>query len=203
VARKQLVIDSNNYHLITAADLRAARAAGLLCNATEGTNYKNPYLADQRKAAHDAGVPFGSYLFLHPDSAGSEAEFYLEYAKPKKGDFRPIIDAEVTNLGLTELADRVAHCAGALKREGFAPMLYAGYEVWNACVARHPWLKNLDLWFAQYPGATRWSNGLDRLRIRLKGAPLVMWQFTDAFAIHGKTFDASVTYKPLKRLLIV
>lgn len=202
MARK-LVIDSNNYHPITSAELRAARAVGLLCNATEGTVYKNPILEEQRQAAKGASIPFGSYLFLHPDSQGSEAEFYLKYAKPRKGDFRPIIDAEVTNLGLPELAHRVQSCAGALKNKGFHPILYAGYEVWDACAKLHPELKKLDVWFPQYPGHyTRWRAGLDRLRIRLKGAHVVMWQFTDIYAVHGKSFDASVLYAPLESLLI-
>lgn len=199
-----IVIDSNNFHPITSAELRAAKAKGLLCNATEGTQYENPVLENQREAAKAAGIPFGSYLFLHPDSKGSEATFYLNYAKPRRGDFRPIIDAEVTNLGLDELADRVNSCAHALEAYGpkVRPILYAGYEVWNHCVARHPRLKKLDLWFAQYPGATRYSAQLEKLRIRLNGAHVVLWQFTDAYSIHGKTFDASVLYVPLKTLLI-
>ena len=200
---RKLVIDSNNYHPITAGELRAARASGLLCNATEGTGYRNPILREQRHAAHSAGVPFGSYLFLHPDSKGSEADYYLRYADPQKGDFRPIIDAEVTNLGLDALAHRVHSCARALQRHGYEPILYCGYSVWYACVREHPELKKLDVWFAQYPGHyTRWQAGLDRLRIRLRGAHVVMWQFTSIYAIHGKSFDASVLYVPLDSLLI-
>ncbi len=199
---RRIIIDSNNYHPITAAELRAAKAAALLCNATEGTQYENPILEIQREAAKSVGIPFGSYLFLHPDSKGSEADYYLNYAKPRRGDIQPIIDAEVTNLGLDALAGRVHRCSIALEARGFSPILYAGYEVWDACVAAHPKLKKLPLWFAQYPGQRRYSSALEKLRIRLRGANVVMWQFTDAYAIHGKTYDASVLYGPLSRLLI-
>jgi GH25 family lysozyme M1 (1,4-beta-N-acetylmuramidase) len=199
----KLVLDSNNYHPATAADLKASGSVALITNATEGTSYVNSTLASQRAAARSAGVPFGSYVFLHPNSPGSEASFYLKNAKPRVGDIQPVIDAEVTNLGTTQLALRTQRCAVALEAAGYEPLLYASSSIWKQIVAVEPKLKRLRVWEAQYPGrASRWTLSLLRLRARLRGATVVLWQFTDGYKVGSKTFDCSALLAPLNSIRI-
>ena len=148
----KLVIDSSNNRPISRPQLHDSRAVALIAKATEGTSFRDLTLSDQRDAARAVRVPFGSYLFLHPNSTGSEAAYYLDYAKPHVGDIQPVIDAEVTNLGTAELARRTQSCAVALEHEGYEPLLYASASIWKELVAAEPRLKRLRVWEAAYPG---------------------------------------------------
>src|SRR4029077_5909413 len=93
----EIVLDVSNNNTIDEQLFRRSGAVALIAKATEGDNFKDATLSAHRTVAKAAGVPFGSYLFLHPKSTGDEAAFYLEYAKPKRGDIQPIIDCEVSD----------------------------------------------------------------------------------------------------------
>lgn len=200
----QLVLDVSNVNPINLSLFRESGAAALIAKATEGTGFEDRLLADHRTVARMAGKPFGSYLFLHPDSAGSEAEFYLNYARPKVGEIQPIIDAEVTTQGTAALARRALSCAQALERQGYDPIVYASASIWQAMYAAEPKLQRYRVWEADYPGRfTRWFPSLAARRIRLKhGATVVLWQWTDAFAVGGRRFDASRLFVDVRTLLI-
>jgi GH25 family lysozyme M1 (1,4-beta-N-acetylmuramidase) len=197
-------LDVSNNAPITAAEVKAAGCSVLLCKATEGTGFKDSTLATHRQIAKDLGIPFGSYVFLHPDSKGSEAQFYLDYAQPRKGDVQPIIDAEVTSMGTQELADRTLACARALQAAGYRPILYASSSIWEELILWRPALKGLHVWEAQYPGRfARWFPKLAKLRLRLRhGVTVVLWQFSDSFQVGPKKFDASFILAPINKLLI-
>lgn len=200
----KLVLDTNDFHPARADDVRASGSVALINKATEGTSYQAKSLSPARLVARAVGIPFGSYLFLHPDSTGSEAAFYLDFAKPKRGDLQPIIDAEVTNQGTFSLAARVQRCALALEAKGYAPILYASSSVWTELLVGEPKLKRLRVWEAQYPGRfTRWFPKLATLRIRLRhGVSVVLWQWTDSYAVGGRRYDASALLTDVKNLLI-
>lgn len=189
----KLVLDVSNVNPINLSTFRSSQAVALIAKATEGASFQDRTLGEHRTVASMAGVPFGSYLFLHPDSAGSEAAFYLKYARPHRGDIQPIIDAEVTKLGTDELAKRTQRCAVALEAEGYAPILYASASIWQAMIKVDPSLKRLRIWEAQYPGRfTRWLPKIAALRIKLQhGATVVLWQWTDAYAVGSRRYDAS------------
>jgi GH25 family lysozyme M1 (1,4-beta-N-acetylmuramidase) len=200
----KIVIDSSNNRPINATELHESGAVALIAKATEGTSFRDSTLANQRSVARAVRVPFGSYLFLHPTSHGSEAQFYLDYARPRAGDIQPVIDAEVTNLGTDELARRSQSCAVALEHEGYAPILYASASIWKAMVAVQPKLKRLPVWEAAYPGRfTRWFPRLSALRIALThGVRVVLWQWTDAYAVGNAHFDASALLVSLDSIRI-
>jgi GH25 family lysozyme M1 (1,4-beta-N-acetylmuramidase) len=200
----QLVLDVSNDNPITYPTFLGSRAVALIAKATEGTSFQEKTLVTHREIARHAHAPFGSYLFLHPDSTGSEAAFYLKYARPRRGDIQPIIDAEVTNMGTAELAKRTLACSRALAQEGYTPILYASASIWQALIAVEPRLKALKVWEAQYPGRfTRWFPKLAQLRIRLRhGVTVVLWQWTDTYEIAGRRFDASALLTDIKTILI-
>jgi GH25 family lysozyme M1 (1,4-beta-N-acetylmuramidase) len=200
----KLVLDVSNNAPITLRDFLTSRAVALIAKATEGTSFQDKTLTAHREVARKTGKPFGSYLFLHPDSAGSEAAAYLRFARPRRGDIQPIIDAEVTNLSILKLAYRTHSCANALEAEGYKPLLYASAGIWTQLVAVEPALKRLRVWEAQYPGRyTRWFPRLSALRIRLtRGVSVVMWQWTDSYAVAGRRYDASALLVDIKGLLI-
>jgi GH25 family lysozyme M1 (1,4-beta-N-acetylmuramidase) len=200
----KLVLDVSNVNPISLTTFKASVAVALIAKATEGTSFQDATLAKHRLVAKENGRPFGSYLFLHPNSRGSEAAFYLKYARPRSGNIQPIIDAEVTNLGTAELARRTDSCARALEAAGYRPLLYASAAIWRELVKVDPRLKRLRVWEAQYPGIfTRWFTRIARLRIKLgTGVSVVLWQWTDSYAVGGRRYDASALLTDIGNLLI-
>lgn len=200
----KLVLDVSNNAPITLTSFEASKAVALIAKATEGSSFQDKTLSAHRDVAKVTKKPFGSYLFLHPDSRGSEADFYLKFARPRRGDIQPIIDSEVTTLGASDLARRTQACARALEAKGYSPILYASAGIWTSLVAAEPTLRRLRVWEAQYPGKfTRWLPRLARLRIRLRhGVSVVMWQWTDSYAVGGRRYDASALLVDIKGLLI-
>lgn len=200
-----LVLDVSNNNPISLAAFKASGAQALICKATEGTNFHDGTLAAHRQIAHAAGKPFGSYLFLHPDSPGNEAGYYLNYAKPRKGDIQPIIDAEVADgESWSKVAARVDSCARELEKHGYKPILYASTSFWLSIFAARPGLKRLRVWEAQYPGHyTKWFPRLAQKRLKLShGASVVLWQWTDHFQDSGHYYDASRLFVNVNTLLI-
>src|SRR3954462_6425383 len=77
--------------------------------ATEGTTYTDPTYGTNRSGAGAAGMKFGAYHFARP-AAGSDAaavasgtaqaDAFIAYAQPRRGDLLPVLDLE-KNGGLT------------------------------------------------------------------------------------------------------
>lgn len=205
-----LVIDNSDNDPITELLLRRSGAVALISKATEGSGYQDPTFQHHREVAHWAGVPFGSFLFLHEASAGDEAGYYLAYASPRAGDIAPIIDCEVTDgAPMSSVAARCQSCALALETAGYtmqaAPILYSSASFLLQLYAEQPTLKRLRVWEAQYPRPvlSSWSATYLRLRYRLaNGVTVAMWQFTDGLTVGSRRFDASTLLVPLKSLLI-
>jgi len=200
----RLVLDVSNVNPIDLKTFATSGSVALIAKATEGSSFQDKTLAAHRMVAAQSKVPFGSYLFLHPNSTGSEADFYLKYARPRKGDIQPIIDAEVTNLGTDELAARTQRCARALEAKGYKPLLYASSSIWKSLVVAEPKLKRLRVWEAQYPGRfTRWLPRIATLRIKLgTGVTVVLWQWTDVFSVGNHSYDANVLLTDISNILI-
>lgn len=197
-------LDVSNTNPANAAEVKESGCKLLICKATEGSSYQDPTLAEHREIARKLGIRFGSYLFLHTRSSGSEAGEYLRYAKPARGEL-VIIDAESggqDGASIAALARRAHSCAVALQTKGFNPILYASASTWKQMIAAEPALKPLRVWEAQYPGIfTRWLPTLSRLRIRLgRGVTVVMWQWTDRFKVGPRYFDASRIFVPVDKL---
>lgn len=132
-----------------------------------------------KKGCKDFGILFGGYHFFHPSrDPRSQAELFLQLARPEKGELRPVLDWESTDNvpGSTDRArarlwlDTVEHAVGK------PPIIYGGPYFLQAL--------NLDASFARYP-----------LWIAHYGtsAPLVpapwrtwdFWQFTDKGDVPG------------------
>lgn len=201
------VIDVSNNRPIDHADLKASGAIGLIAKATEGATFKDATYPEHRKIAKAEGKPFGGFVFLHAASAGNEAEFFINYAKPRRGDIQPVVDAEGGGLDgkpTADLAKRALSCLERLEAKGYRPLLYTSAATWKQLVSYEPRLRHYRAWEADYPGRfTRWVPGLAKLRIRLgRGASVVLWQWTSVYGVNGKSYDASRLMVPLDRLLI-
>lgn len=189
-----LVLDVSNVNPITAAELHAAAPAALYCKATEGDNFRDRTLGAHRQLARQAGIPFGSYLFLHPASLGNEAGFYLAYAKPRPGDLQPMIDAETRDGGsFARVAARVQSCAVELEAHGYRPLLYSYTSFLQRLLDADPRLARLRVWQAAYT--------VRRPKIG-HGVSVALWQYTDSFQALGHGFDASKPFVDLDSLRI-
>jgi GH25 family lysozyme M1 (1,4-beta-N-acetylmuramidase) len=200
----RLVLDVSNKNPIPRADLKAAGAEALIAKATEGTSFEDATLPTHRAMAASLKIVFGSYLYLHHDSPGSEAAYYLAYATPQPGDLQPIVDAEDLSGGVAALAHRALTCLNSLQAHGYRPLLYASSSVWLEMIVHEPNLKRFRVWEAQYPGRfSRWLPRLAQLRVRLRhGVTVVLWQWTDAYLVNGHRYDASRLLAQLSDLQI-
>jgi lysozyme len=201
---RPIAIDISNNNPASRLTIESSGAKVLICKATEGANFEDKTLAAARANAKALGIRFGTYIFLHSATKGSEAGEYLKYAKPKKDEL-VIIDSEPGGQDgepISSLAHRTDACARALEQKGFRPILYSSSSVWEEMVSAVPALKRLRVWEAQYPGRfTRWFPALARLRQKLgRGASVVMWQFTDSYAVGPYRFDASLVLVPVEKL---
>jgi GH25 family lysozyme M1 (1,4-beta-N-acetylmuramidase) len=207
MAKREFAIDVSNVNPASERVVRDSGSVALICKATEGDSFRDKTLPAHRKIAKTVGIPFGSYVFLHARSAGDEAAAYLAYAKPKRGDIQPVIDAEGGGLdgaSMGDMAARVDACARELETHGYRPILYASSSFWTQLVAERPTLRRLRVWEAQYPGLfSRWLPRFAKLRIRLgRGATVVLWQWTDRDSVDGHGYDDSLLLAPLDSLLI-
>lgn len=193
-----IVLDTSNNNPITAAELKQSGAVGLIAKGTQGTGFKDAFLASQRAAAKAAGIPFAGYLFLEPTSPGSEAAYYIKYANPDPGE-TVFVDCEVTDGSpMSLVAKRALSCCTALKAAGHPPALYSSYSFLKQLYALQPGLAKWPCWEAQYPGRVyQWLPSLLSLRAKLmNGVSVDLWQFTDTYRVGQKLFDASVLLVP-------
>lgn len=189
----KLVIDTSNNNPISPAQLSYSKAVALIAKATEGTVFQDRTYEAQRAAAIAAGVRFGAFTYIHWNDPGQQYKFFLDYAKPRKGDIQPVVDAEDPKASIPELAKRAYECLEALEDSGYTPILYASASIWQSMIVVEPRLKRFRVWEADYPGKyTRWFPRLSVLRIALRhGVRVVMWQWTDKYSIGSRHFDAS------------
>lgn len=188
---RELVLDVSNNRTIDARRLRASNACALIAKATEGTSFLDRTYQLHRNVAHEVGVPFGGYLYLHPNSPGNEAEYFLAWAKPRKGDLEPIVDAE-TGLAKPEAA-RALSCLETLAGHGYRPILYGSASYLRAMLDDEVNLRGYRLWEADYARA--------REPIR-HTASVVLWQYTERFRVGLSFYDASHLFVPIGELRI-
>lgn len=164
-------IDLSNWQKGT-FDFHAAKQAGLkgvFHKATEGTGYKDGNYGLRRAQVHDAGLPFGAYHFARPavSDGKTQARYFLSFAKPHRGDLRPMLDLEDNGgKSITALTawvgDFVAECVA---QTGAPPFIYTKFNL-----ARH---FNCPLWTARYSN----TNGAPYVAHPWK--TYTVWQFSN------------------------
>jgi GH25 family lysozyme M1 (1,4-beta-N-acetylmuramidase) len=162
--------------------------------ATEGTTYTDPTYGTNRTGAGAAGLRFGGYHFARP-SAGSDAaavasgiaqaEAFLAYAQPRKGDLLPVLDME-KNGGLT--VPRLVQWTQSwldhvYARTGVRPLIYASPSFWKTSLGDTPVFATSGnrLWIAHWTKASLpllpaggWG-----------GQGWTFWQWTDCSKVLG------------------
>jgi lysozyme len=107
-----VIIDVSAYQAaISWPMLRAAGVRAAFLKATEGVGFEDAWFERNREAAGDAGIVTGAYHFARPDTVSSrrdaeaEAGWFLNVARPRRGDLLPALDFETPGLPPPALAD--------------------------------------------------------------------------------------------------
>lgn len=134
--------------------------AGVWVKATEGTNYRNPFLKVQAENARKAGLRVGFYHFAHVDStmdAAAEAAYFVDTVRAltTRRDLRPVLDLETPGPKLISPEGHVAWArrwnSDVKRRLGVGPLFYSypafiqwlnpakpiGYGLWLASYSRN------------------------------------------------------------------
>ncbi|NWL11705.1 lysozyme [Paenarthrobacter nitroguajacolicus] len=137
--------------------------------ASEGTEYSNPYFADQYAGAASAGMLRGAYHFALPNasSGAAQASYFLQSGAawtPDGKTLPALLDLEYNPYGSTcygmtpgEMVSWVSDFATTiLSRTGRLPAIYTTTDWWNTCTGKANGFGNHPLHIARWestPGA--------------------------------------------------
>ena len=152
------------------------------------------------KNAEKAGIPWGAYFYtyaLNENDDASELNHILRVLKGKKPLFPIAIDVEDADgykrnhgkWNYSNVNRNTGFLLNGLKKAGYYPMLYCGYEEIENYISKDIWL-NYDMWWAQWNSTCGY-----------KYNNLGMWQyggetnFIRSPYIEGEIFDQNYCYK--------
>ena len=138
--------------------LGAAGVRGALLKASEGVGFRDAAFERHRAEARRVGIPTGAYHYARPDTgrsprdARSEAEWFLDVARPRAGGLLPALDFETPGLApraLLEWALTWLECVGSAI--GARPLFYTYTAFLRDRMARSPELAARSrLWLADW-----------------------------------------------------
>ncbi len=159
--------------------------------ATEGTDYTNPYFAQQYDGSYQAGIIRGSYHFAHPDasSGATQADYFIDNGGGWSGDGKTLPGA--LDIEWNPSGDACYNMAGAPMvdwilsfgneyhaREGVWPVIYTATSWWSECTGNQGDFSSTNpLWLADYngsPGTMPYAWGFQTI-----------WQFADSGTFPG------------------
>ncbi|HEY4453284.1 MAG TPA: lysozyme [Pseudonocardiaceae bacterium] len=135
--------------------------------ATEGTDYTNPYFAQQYNGSYNAGLIRGSYHFAHPDqsSGATQADYFIAHGGGWSGDGKTLPGA--LDIEWNPSGDACYNMAGSAMvnwvlsfsneyhaREGVWPVIYTATSWWSECTGNQGDFSSTNpLWLANYNGS--------------------------------------------------
>jgi lysozyme len=168
------VIDISHFNGPT-LDFAAAQRAGLMgviCKATQGTDYVDPTLDERRTAAHTAGLLTGAYHFGVGGDGVGQAGVFLSHAQP--GDLLALDlepNPEGENMALQDVVDFVTYLVDAVAVQ---PLIYGSSYLKQLVAAGCPAeLTACPLWLAEYGPQAALPFGW---------AVWSLWQYSDGHA---------------------
>jgi lysozyme len=170
----------------------SAGVRGVICKASEGTNWRSPVFAAQVAGARAAGLRVGAYHFAHAGNVDAQLALFQVASGmlgQTAGELPPTLDAErAPNPPDTATAQGLL---GAMEESwGCVPIVYGGADYLGTLGldAHNP------LWLAAYPTELRHTWPSDGKRVPTLspwGQPRI-WQFSESMVLGGVTVDASV-----------
>lgn len=185
---------SNHQEVIDWALVAKSKEEFVYAKATEGRTYEDAYHQRNRIGAKSHGLKFGSYHYSLPQGSNDywirrdarlEAEHFLEYAAPRKGELRPVLDLEETGgLDDEELITWVKQWLKVVKRDGgMRAMIYASPAFWRSYLSNTSWFAEngyKNFWVAH------WETDTPIVPGRVWGGyGWSMWQWTNCKSVPG------------------
>ncbi|CAB4197635.1 Acm Lyzozyme M1 (1,4-beta-N-acetylmuramidase) [uncultured Caudovirales phage] len=152
---------------------------------SEGGDFRDKaWTAKRVKEIRASGIPFGPYHFLRPRAGRRgevEARFFIETARKAgwgKGDLRPVIDFEVSDLPPSQTIRYLEQAVKEVKRlTGKPPIIYTGGPFWDENGGgRNNW--GCPLWLAAY--VAKPNDFVPRA-----WKTWTIWQYTDKGGVAG------------------
>lgn len=183
-----LLVDLSHYEPDTDFHALAdAGVSGVITKCTDGLNYVDPTYDVFRKKAEIVAAErggnffFGGYHFFRPNlDPFTQARYFLDHAKPVKGDVLPTLDSETDG---QLVGDRSKDFANAVcRRTGRFPILYTGDAFYKEKLKKSFGSGVCPLWIARYGHKPE--------------TPCAIWQWTDRAVVAGepKAMDADVFF---------
>ena len=152
----------------------------VICKATEGTGYVNPYCDEHYQSAKAAGKLLGVYHYASGGNPEVEAEFFMNNVQGYLHEAILVLDWESGDNAAWGDSSWVARfCAHIVALTGINPMIYVQRSAANQCTG----LGDYGIWLAEYMDyAPRGWN--DYTEPNYSGE-YAMHQFTSSGAISG------------------
>ena len=163
----------------------------VICKATEGTGYVNPYCDEHYQSAKAAGKLLGVYHYASGGNPEAEAEFFINNVQGYLHEAILVLDWESGDNAAWGDSSWVARfCAHVVALTGINPMIYVQRSAANQCVG----LGDYGIWLAEYPDYALRGWG-DYVEPNYSG-DYAMHQFTSSGAISGWSgnLDLSLFY---------
>ena len=152
----------------------------VICKATEGTGYVNPYCDEHYQSAKAAGKLLGVYHYASGGNPEAEAEFFINNVRGYLYEAILVLDWESGDNAAWGDSSWVARfCAHIVALTGINPMIYVQRSAANQCVG----LGDYGIWLAEYPDYA--ARGWDAYYPPNYSGDYAMHQFTSSGDISG------------------
>lgn len=120
----------------------------VICKATEGTGYVNPYCDEHYQSAKAVGKLLGVYHYASGGNPEAEAEFFINNIQGYLHEAILVLDWESGDNAAWGDSSWVARfCAHVVALTGINPMIYVQRSAVGQCVG----LGDYGIWLAEYP----------------------------------------------------
>ena len=152
----------------------------VICKATEGTGYVNPYCDEHYQSAKAAGKLLGVYHYASGGNPEAEAEFFINNVQGYLHEAILVLDWESGDNAAWGDSSWVARfCAHIVALTGINPMIYVQRSAASQCVG----LGDYGIWLAEYPDYA--PRGWDAYYPPNYSGDYAMHQFTSSGDISG------------------
>lgn len=152
----------------------------VICKATEGTGYVNPYCDEHYQSAKAAGKLLGVYHYASGGNPEAEAEFFVNNIQGYLHEAILVLDWESGDNAAWGDSSWVARfCAHIVALTGINPMIYVQRSAASQCTG----LGDYGIWLAEYPDYA--ARGWDAYYPPNYSGDYAMHQFTSSGAISG------------------
>lgn len=163
----------------------------VICKATEGTGYINPYCDEHYQSAKAAGKLLGVYHYASGGNPEAEADFFIGNIQGYLHEAILVLDWESGDNAAWGNSNWVKRfCERVVALTGINPMIYVQRSAANQCEG----LGDYGLWIAEYPDYARrgWNDYVETIY----QGDYAMHQFTSSgnIAGWGGNLDLSLFY---------